>query len=442
MIGSLGKRFHLTSFQLIFFSFFVLIAVGTFLLMLPVSSADGTATPFLDCLFTATSASCVTGLIVHDTATYWSTFGHIVILTLIQIGGLGVITLSIIAVVISGKKISLYQRSVMQDSISAGHPGGIVRFTRLIIKSTLIFEGGGFLLLCFSFIPKFGVVKGIYYSLFHAVSAFCNAGFDLMGHYSSLTSYMGDTYVNIVIMALIVFGGLSFYTWRDVFKYRQHFSRYSMQSKVILFTSAFLILVPAVIFFFSEYAGLPMKERILASFFQSVTTRTAGFNTTDQAALSEPGLLLTVILMMIGGSPGSTAGGMKTTTAAVLIIASLAVFRRKEDSTVFKRRVENRVVRDALAILFMYFFLLLITSVIVCKSEGLPLLTCMYECASAIGTVGLTMGVTPSLHTLSRIILIGLMFFGRVGCLTLIYAANLRYHVETAKLPSENINVG
>ena len=432
----------LSSFQLVFFSFVLLILIGTALLMLPISSASGKRTPFLDSLFTATSASCVTGLVVRDTATYWSAFGKAVILAMIQIGGLGVITLSIVLVMLSGRKISLFQRSLMQNSISASSPGGVIRLTSFIVRMSLLFEAIGALLLSVPMIIRFGFGKGVLLAVFHSVSAFCNAGFDLMGNYTSLTSFVDDPYVLFVIMALIVIGGIGFFTWEDIRENKLRFRSYSTQSKVILVTSAFLIFVPAVLFFILEYEELPLGTRMLSALFQSVTTRTAGFNSTDQLMLSESGLAFTIILMLIGGSPGSTAGGMKTTTVALLALSVMAVFRNKHDVTVFGRRLSGESIRNAMTIFTIYIFLCLFAAVIITRLEDIPLLMALYETASAIGTVGLTTGITPGLHTASRIILIGLMFFGRVGCLTLIYAILPRKGKDVQRLPLDHINVG
>ena len=439
------KRQSTSSFKIIIAGFFLLIMLGAALLSLPISSQSRTFTSFFDSLFTAVSATCVTGLVVKDTATHWSMFGQAVILILIQIGGMGVITIGLAIVRASGKKIGLKQRSTMQESISAPQMGGIIRFTGFILKMSFIIELSGALLLLPVFCKDFGFPKGLWYACFHSISAFCNAGFDLMGirsSFSSLTSYDASVYLNIVIMLLIVIGGIGFLTWNDVKTFKFRFTRYSLQSKVILFTSAVLILLPAVYFFFCEYSGLPAKERILYSLFQSVTTRTAGFNTTDLAAMNESGTLIMIMLMLVGGSPGSTAGGMKTTTLAVLFLAAVTVFGRRNDVQCFKRRISEEAVRNAGAILFMYGAFFIFSGVLISRIESLPLITCLFETASAIGTVGLTLGITPTLSAASRIILMFLMFFGRVGGLTLIYAAVPTTDNKLSRLPLEKITVG
>ena len=286
------KHRHFTSFQVIILGFFSVILLGSLLLMLPLSTRDGNGASFADSLFTATSAVCVTGLIIHDTATYWSEFGQAIILTLIQIGGMGVVTIAVAIAVASGRKIGLMQRSTMQEAISAHQVGGIVRLTKFILKTSIFIELIGAALLMPVFCKDFGILKGLWYSLFHAVSAFCNAGFDLIGvrePFSSLTSYASNPLVNFTIMALIVTGGVGFVTWADIKKNKLHFKKYNMQSKVILTVTAVLITVPAVYFFFCEFSGLPLGERLLTSLFQSVTPRTAGFNTADLTLLTEPG---------------------------------------------------------------------------------------------------------------------------------------------------------
>ena len=434
----------LSSSQIILFGFAGVILVGTLLLLLPFATNSGQSASFWDALFTSTSAVCVTGLIVQDTATYWSGFGQTVILLLIQIGGMGVITVAAAITMASGKKISLMQRSTMQDAISAPQVGGIVRFTGFILKGIFLFELLGALVLMTVFIPEYGV-KGIWLAVFHSISAFCNAGFDLMGTkspYSSLTSYAAHPVVNITIMLMIVIGGIGFLTWQDIRQNGFHIRRYRMQSKVILSTTGILLLIPALYFFFFEFSAEPMGRRVFLSLFQSVTPRTAGFNTADLTALSETGQTLTIGLMLIGGSPGSTAGGMKTTTAAVLIACAVAVFHRRENGRFFGRRIADDTVKNALTVFLMYISLFLLGGMIISRVENLPILTCLFETASAIGTVGLTLGITPGLHLVSKLILISLMFLGRIGGLTLIFATLSANKKTLSKLPLEKITVG
>ena len=445
MAELIKKRKRLTSFQIIIIGFIGVILLGALILMLPISAQNEAVTPFHQTLFTATSAVCVTGLVVQDTATYWSGFGQAVILIMIQIGGLGVITMAISFVRLSGKKLSFSQRSTMQSSISAPNVGGILKLTSFVIKGTAIIEAAGAVLLMPVFITDYGL-RGIWMSVFHSVSAFCNAGFDLMGQpdekFASMTAYIGHPYVNIILMLLIIVGGIGFLTWKDIVTHKFRFRRYRMQSKVVLLTSALLIVIPAVIFFFSDFAELPMNERVTGSLFQSVTTRTAGFNTADLTGMTRVGQAIFIILMLIGGSPGSTAGGMKTTTVAVLFATVIATFRRKEDPEFFGRRVASSVVKTAATILMMYVLLCFGSAAVISTVEGLPLDVCLFETASAVGTVGLTLGITPSLGVLSQCILMVLMFLGRVGGLTVIYAAIAGSNRKLSKLPQETITVG
>ena len=441
----LFQKNHKSPFRVIIFGFLLVIFMGSLLLMLPISSQKGIHTPFLDALFTSTSAVCVTGLVLHDTATYWSDFGQLVIILLIQIGGLGVVTVGGAFAILSGRRIGLMQRSTMQEAIAAPKVGGIVRLTVFILKSALIIELIGAIALFPVFSKEFGFLKGAWYSLFHSISAFCNAGFDLMGvktPFSSLTDYAGHPVVPIVITLLIIVGGIGFLTWEDIRTNRMHFQKYRMQSKVILTVTGALIVLPAVYFFFFEFSQEPIGKRFLLSIFQSVTPRTAGFNTADLTTMSETGQSLITILMLIGGSPGSTAGGMKTTTLAVMLASAFAVFRRRSDPHFFNRRISSETVSQAATIMMMYLVLFLTGGMVISRIEELPLLTCLFETSSAIGTVGLSLGITPQLGSISRLILIGLMFFGRVGGLTLIFAALSNSLSSTARLPQERITVG
>ena len=433
-----------SSFQVIILGFAVLILVGTFLLMLPISAQSREWTAFSDALFTATSAVCVTGLVVQDTATYWSYFGQTVILFLIQIGGMGVVTVGATVALLSGKKISFMQRNIMQEALSAPQVGGIVNLTRFVVAGSLLFEISGACIMMPVFFRDFGW-KGIWMSFFHSISAFCNAGFDLLGinaQYSSLVSYAWNPFINVTIMLLIVIGGIGFLTWTDIVNHRHHFHEYRMQSKVILTTTLFLIIVPCIYFFVFEFEDLPIEKRFFASLFQAITPRTAGFNTVDLTLLSEAGIGIMILLMLIGGSPGSTAGGMKTTTVTVLFANTKAIFYRKEESDLFGRRVADETIKKAATILMMYVTLFFCSGVLISIIEGFPMMICLFETASAIGTVGLTLGITTQLSLISRFILIVLMFFGRVGGLTLIFATVSGVSNRLSKLPQEKITVG
>ncbi len=438
------QKKHFSSAQIILLGFLGVILLGALLLMLPISSKSGNVTPFLDALFTATSATCVTGLVVKDTATYWSEFGQFIILLLIQIGGLGVVTVAVSLAMLSGKKIGLMQRSTMQESISAPKIGGMVKLTGFILKGTFLIELLGAFCLMPVFVGSFGK-RGIWMSFFHSISAFCNAGFDLMGgveKFSSLTTYSGSGIVNIVIMTLIIVGGIGFLVWEDIKTNKWKIKRYKMQSKVVLITTAILIILPFIYFYFVEYSSESGGRRFLVSLFQAVTPRTAGFNTADYSAMSETGRMITILLMLIGGSPGSTAGGMKTTTVAILMFSAVSVFRRKSDIECFGRRVAEDSIKNAAAILLMYLVLFAGGGLLINALENVPMDICLFETASAIGTVGLSMGLTPTLGVASKVVLAVLMLFGRVGGLTVIFATLTPKNRNLSKKPMEKITVG
>ena len=439
-----ARKTILTPSRLIIFGFLLVILCGTLLLMLPFATTGSGSAGFLDALFTAVSATCVTGLVTQNTATYWTYFGQAVILIMIQIGGMGVVTVTISLIKFAGKKIGLRQRSLMQESISAPQVGGIIRLLGMIIRVTFAAELLGAVLLYPFFYGQFGPLRSIWLAVFHSISAFCNAGFDLLSvgaPFASMTSYSAHLPINIIIMLLIITGGIGFLTWSDVKTHKWRVRRYKMQTKAVLCVTAVLILLPAIYFYFVEFSALAGKERILGSLFQTVTLRTAGFNTLDLNNVSGAGQLLMIILMLIGGSTGSTAGGMKVTTVAVLFALSISVFRRKNDATMFGRRLEQDTIKTAATILMMYLTLFLSGGLLISLLEGLPILTALFESASAIGTVGLSLGITSSLGAISKIILMALMFCGRVGGLTLIFAA-AGQNSNISKLPSEKITVG
>ena len=438
------KRIKITTFQIIILAFALTIFIGSLLLCLPIATNDGSGANFFDAFFTSTSAVCVTGLAVKDTWYYWSLFGRGVLLVLIQIGGLGIVTVALLIFMLSGKKISLTQRLVMKDAISADRVGGILKLTKFIIRFTIIFELIGCLIMYPVFSKEYGAINGLGYSLFHSVSAFCNAGFDLMGShgdFSSLCPYKDDIIINLTIMALIVCGGLGFITWKEISVNKWKKNQYSLQSRTVFFMTIILIILPAIYFFTFEFKSLPMNERILSSFFQSITTRTAGFNTQNLDSLSDNGKMIMILLMLIGGAPGSTAGGMKVTTIMVLIASAISTFKDKESTSLFRRTVKNEIIKKAAALFFMYMVLFISAAMIISKVEQIPILTCLFETASAIGTVGLTLGITPTLSVISKIILIFLMFFGRVGGLTIIFAA-ITYKPAHGEYPTEDISVG
>ncbi len=435
-----------SDFQIIILAFACVILLGGILLMLPVSSAAGLWTPLSEALFTSTSAVCVTGLVVHDTMTYWSVFGKTVILLLIQIGGMGVVTLSALVLTATGHKLGLVQRTLIQDSIGSEHMGGLVHMVRFIVKIMLTVEGIGACILATVFVPLYGPLKGAAFSVFHSVSAFCNAGFDLMGEqgeYSSLTGFSANPVVTLTISLLIILGGIGFFSWKDFMDHGLKFRRYRMQTKAILVMTAALLLLPAIYLFVAEYGNLPLGERLLAAIFQAVTPRTAGFNTTDLTQMSGTGQAVTVILMLIGGAPGSTAGGMKVTTIFVILATCASVFGGEEECSGFGRSIDNKVISQAMALMTIYMTLFLVSGAVICSLEQQPLHICLFEAASAIGTVGLTLGITPSLGLISKIILIALMFLGRTGGLTIAWALfKIQGPSVNRKYPKGNIAVG
>lgn len=440
---------RLSSTKLILLGFCVIILIGTVLLSLPAASRSGRAS-ITDAFFTATSATCVTGLVRFDTYTHWSLFGQVVILCLIQIGGIGFMTIALSLVSLTKRKIGLAPRVLMQESIGAPQVGGMIRMTKFILGGTALVEGLGALLLSFYFCPRVGFAKGLYFSVFHAVSAFCNAGFDLMGGeapFSSLTLMRDQVYVNLVIMALIVIGGLGFFVWRDLVTNRFIFTRLKVHTKIVLTVSGSLILLGAGSILLLEqggqaFAGMPAGEQALVSLFQSVSARTAGFNSVDLSRLTEGSQLILILLMMIGGSAGSTAGGMKTTTFAVLIKSIDTTFRRRKSVELFGRRMEEGIVRTATCIAMLYITLSLAAALVIAHIEGVSLMAALLESVSAIGTVGLSTGITPRIGLVSKMLLAMLMLFGRVGSITMLLAFSSERAAAASKLPMEKIQLG
>lgn len=443
------RRESLTQTQFIAFGFFVLIMTGALLLTLPFASRDGRSMNFLGALFTATSASCVTGLVVADTWSQWSLFGQLVIITLIQIGGLGFITIGVYVSILLRRRIGLKERGLMQESTSALQIGGIVRLTKKIIVGTVIFEGTGALLLAIRFIPQYGFSRGIFYGIFHSVSAFCNAGFDLMGHYepyNSLSAYYDDWLVNLVIMSLIIIGGIGFIVWDDISRNKLHVKKYLLQTKIVLLTTIFLVFGGGLAFYYLEkdllMADMSVSGKILSSLFSSVTARTAGFNTIDTGALSDGSKLLTIILMFIGGSPGSTAGGVKTTTIVVLLLYVHASIQRTYGVNVFGRRLEEEAIKQASSVFTINLFLALSVSLIIMAVQPMSLSDTLFETFSAIGTAGMTTGITRDLVPLSRLLIILLMYCGRIGSMSFALAFTQSKRITRVQNPVERINVG
>lgn len=392
----------------------------------------------------------MTGLVRADTCTNWTLFGQAVILVLIQTGGIGFMTICISALSLTKKNIGLASRSLMQNSISAPQLGGIVRMTKFISLGTLLIEGIGALLLAFYFCPLLGLGRGIWYSIFHSISAFCNAGFDLMGiqgEYSSLTSVVGNWYVNLIIMLLIVIGGLGFFVWRNLLDSKFQYKKMLLHTRIVMFVTAFLILGGALLLFLTEHGGdayhdKSLSEQIAASFFQSVSARTAGFNTVELAKMTEAGRFILICLMMIGGSAGSTAGGIKTTTFAVLMLSIITTFRHRKSVEAFGRRMEDGIARTASCVFMMYLLLSCGGAVLISRIEGIAFLDALFETVSAIATVGLSVGLTPTLGIMSCLILCFLMIFGRVGSMTMLLAFSSNKNIKISSLPLEKVQIG
>lgn len=439
----------LSGMQLIAIGFFLLIMMGTFLLMLPVSSKSGTSTPFMTALFTATSASCVTGLILEDTYTHWSTFGQLVLLLLIQIGGLGFITMGTAVSLMLRRKIGLKERGWIKESFNALDIGGVVRLIRLVLKGSLLFEGVGALLLFTRFYPRMGLGQSLYYSIFHSISAFCNAGFDLMGRYeqfSSFTAYYDDPIVSFTLCGLILIGGIGFIVWSDLARHKWHFRKYALQTKMVLSASVVLVFGGALLFYIIEgdrlFAGMGITGKICSSFFCAVTPRTAGFNTTDIGGLSEGGKLLTIILMFIGGGSGSTAGGVKMATIFVLLLHLRSTLSRATGTNIFGRRIEDSTVTKASALLCTYLFCSLAATLALCTMQDFAIGDALFEVVSAICTVGMSTGITGDLNLISQMLIAFLMYIGRLGSLS--FALSFTDHKKLTHImqPVERINIG
>ena len=422
--------------RIIAVGFALLILLGAALLMLPFAVHPGAHVGPLDALFTATSAVCVTGLVVVDTGDTFSLFGQAVIAILIQIGGLGVASIGMGLALVAGRRISLKGRSLVREALNVESLEGMVRLVRAILLVTLICEVAGAVLSFPSFARDHMPLQAVWLSIFHSIAAFNNAGFDALGGGQSLIPYQSDLLLNLVTDALVIVGGIGFMVILDVGRCRGQFRRMAFHTKVVLSTTAVLLVGGAVLLQLTDHMGW------LAAFFQSMTARTAGFSSVDLGSMSNAGLLVIMILMFIGASPGSTAGGIKTTTLAVLISCATAVFARKDSPEMFKRRIIPDIVATAIAILFMYTSLGILCAMTLSILESLPLIPCLFEAISALATVGLSFGITPTLSVPSKLILIAFMFIGRVGGLTIIYATMSGYKIQCGKFPQEKISVG
>ncbi|MFR2464509.1 MAG: TrkH family potassium uptake protein [Clostridia bacterium] len=439
--------------------FLLVLILGTIALKLPISSVDGESISWVDAFFTSTSAVCVTGLVVVNTAAQWSIFGQCVILALIQIGGLGFMAFTTLIFMIMGRRITLKERLVIQEALNQSTLSGIVKLTRRILIGTFLVEGIGAFLLSFRFIPQYGAGKGIFFSIFHSVSAFCNAGFDIIGN--NMESYTGDLLVNFVIMALIILGGLGFVVWMDLLEmfrnrwrerlsWRRCFSKLHLHSKLVLVISASLILLGFLFFLIVEWSnpetlgGLSGKDKVLGALFQSVSTRTAGFNSISQGGLNESSKFMTIILMFIGGSSGGTAGGIKTVTIAVLLITVISVVRGKRYTEVFGRRIGEETIRKSMAVFWISLTLVMGVTMILNLFESADFISLLFETTSAFGTVGLSVGITGSLRTGTKCVLAFTMFVGRLGPMTMAVAftASLKNNDAHIKPAEENVMVG
>ena len=439
--------------QILVLGFLAIILVGGVLLSLPISTKSGEGLPFFDALFTSTSAVCVTGLIVVDTATTFSIFGQTVIICLIQIGGLGFMTAATFIWIVVRKRITLKQRMVLQESYNTFSTQGVVRLGKRVLIMTAIIEGSGAILLAIRMIPQFGLLKGIFNSVFLSVSAFCNAGFDPFGNFSSITGYVHDPLINLVIMALIVLGGIGFAVISDVMLHRREHKKLTLHTRIVLISTGILIVAGTVFFVMEEWnnpatiGSFTPAEKVLAGGFQSVTTRTAGFNSIDQGAMYPTSKMVTSILMFIGASPASTGGGIKTTTLAVILLFCVSTIQKRNDVVISERRLPRDIVVKAitivtLAALLVFGMIVIIGSIEYGRLPGASLGDIILEVTSAFGTVGLSTGITPMLHPVSQVLLMLLMYTGRVGLMTLTLALSKQNKAEGIKYPEDRIMVG
>ncbi|MPQ42634.1 TrkH family potassium uptake protein [Clostridium tarantellae] len=448
MYINITKKIRLNAVQILALGFFLVILIGAILLSLPISSMSGKSTSFLDSLFTSTSAVCVTGLITVDTGTHWNYFGKTVIIILIQIGGLGFMSFTTLFALLLKKKITLKERLLLQEAMNTFGIQGLVRLIRYILVFTFSVELLGALLFATQFIPQFGIAKGIYYSIWHSISAFCNAGFDLMGNFSSLTAYSSNVTVLLTVSALIIIGGLGFTVWSELYNYKGY-KRLSLHSKVVILITVILVLGGTILMLLFEFKNpntlQPMGpiDKLTNAFFASVTTRTAGFNSINTSDMTVAGNFLTILLMFIGGSPGSTAGGIKTATFAILILTLISTIKGREDTEVFGRRLSKDAVYKAFTVFMIGVGIVIVVTMILSVTEaGKSLLYLLYEATSAFATVGLTLGITPGLSVIGKIVIMITMYLGRVGPMTVVLALANRKRKSTYKFPEDKILIG
>ncbi len=444
----------LTVWQLLAIGFLFIILLGSVLLSLPIATVEGQSTAYIDALFTATSATCVTGLVAYDTATHWSLFGQIVILSMIQLGGLGFMTFVTLVFRLVGHNLGVYEREALLQSNGGAHLKDMRPLFRRILIGTLFFELVGAGLLFIRFRQDFGDQRGLYLAVFHSISAFCNAGFDILGNafgdgpFVSLAHYATDPLVVLVVCGLIIIGGLGFCVWGDLLDCRLNLKKCKLHTKAVLGTTTILLIVSTALFLFFERNNPQLEnytlwEKLLVAFFNATSPRTAGFSVMDLRTLSTGSYLMTIVLMFIGGSPGSTAGGIKTTTFAVIIMGMLSVFRGKKDINIGKKRINEEVVHNALAVTMAYLMLVIVSVLLICEFDShLPFADILFEVTSAIGTVGLTLGITPALSVFSKTVLILLMYAGRVGVLTVALAMGQKQHHDQVRNPVDHILIG
>lgn len=448
MNWNLKKNVKLRGVQILALGFLLVILVGALILTLPISTTSGESTNFLDALFTATSAVCVTGLIVVDTGTYWNAFGQTVIMILIEIGGLGFMSFTTLIAIILGKKITLRERLILQDAMNTFNIQGLVKMVRYVLVFTVSVQFFGALLFSTQFVPEYGLGRGIFYSIFHSISAFCNAGFDIFGNFSSLTSYNSNVVVIMVASVLIIIGGLGFTVWSELYSSKS-LKKVSLHSKMVILMTVVLVLGGTFLMFLFEnnnvntIGNMSFIDKVMNSFFASVTPRTAGFNSIPTDGMTTAGQFLTIILMFIGGSPGSTAGGIKTTTIGILIVTIVCVIQGREDAEVFKRRFSKDLVYKAFTLIFIGLSLVIVVTMLLSYTEkGASFISLFYETVSAFGTAGLTLGLTSELSNIGKVLIIFMMYLGRVGPLTVVLSITKKRKNSGIKYPEGKILIG
>lgn len=444
------SKFKISVWQYLALGYVAVIIAGSVLLILPFATVQGEATSYLDALFTAISATCVTGLSPYNVGAHWSLFGQITILLLIQLGGLGFMTFVSTVFMLLRGRVGMYERKAFMASAGSGQYSGLGKLIKRIFLGTLIFELAGAILLAIRFVGDYGWADGIYFSVFHSVSAFCNAGFDLMGKYGgqSLSGYVCDPLVVLPLSALIIVGGLGFCVWGDIADCKCNPKKFQLNTKIVLLVSSVLIVISTALYMVFEwnnrfYSGFNFGEKLLASFFNSVAPRTAGFFTTPPDTLSESGHVLTIMLMFVGGSSGSTAGGIKVGTLAVILMGMLAVFRGRRDINIGKKRIEHTLLSQALAIFAACLMIVMVAALTMCAIEpNLPAKDAIFECVSALSTTGLSVDLTGDLSAWSKIILMLLMYAGRVGILTLALALGEKRTASEVRKPVDTMMIG